>query len=90
MGRRPPWSVCGPPEREFGTRSGPVGTHNGAMEPDYTAEARSSRRHGDPRLTPNDRAILRRITTGDLADEFAVALAEACSTDSLLGGDPDW
>jgi hypothetical protein len=57
------------------------------MEPDNTAEARSSRRQGDPRLTPNDRAILRRITTGDLADEFADALAEVCATDSLLGGE---
>jgi hypothetical protein len=41
---------------------------------------------GDPRLTEADRAILRRITTGDLADEFASALANDLASDPLLGG----
>lgn len=33
------------------------------------------RRAGDPRLTEGDRAILERITTGDLVEEFAAGLA---------------
>ena len=41
---------------------------------------------GDPRLTESDRAILRRITTGDLADDFAEALARDLIDDLLLGG----
>lgn len=44
------------------------------------------RRSGDPRLTESDRAILERITTGDLAVEFAEALAAASDDDPLLGG----
>lgn len=56
------------------------------MESEDAVEARRLRRAGDPRLTPSDRAILRRITTGDLADEFADALAEVSATDRLLGG----
>lgn len=31
---------------------------------------------GDPRITPGGREILLRITTGDLADEFARSLDE--------------
>ncbi len=41
---------------------------------------------GDPRLTEDDRAILQRITTGDLADDFADALASDLIDDQLLGG----
>ncbi|HEX7135388.1 MAG TPA: hypothetical protein VF228_22625 [Iamia sp.] len=45
------------------------------------------RRAGDPRLTASDRAILERVTTGDLADELADALALAEVDDPVLGGD---
>jgi hypothetical protein len=45
------------------------------------------RRAGDPRLTDSDRAILERIATGDLAEEFAASLAAASDDDPLLGGD---
>lgn len=47
------------------------------------------RRAGDQRLSAADRAILERITTGDLADEFADALASASDSDPLLGGSDD-
>jgi hypothetical protein len=50
---------------------------------------RLERRRGDPRLTESDREILRRITMGDLAGEFAEALAEVSGADPLLGGTPD-
>ena len=47
---------------------------------------RRARRSGDPRLTDSDRAILRRVTVGDLADDFADALDGDLSDDELLGG----
>jgi hypothetical protein len=53
------------------------------------AEMRRERRRGDPRLTDADKAILRRITTGDLADEFADALSADLVAGELLGGPDD-
>ena len=53
------------------------------------AEFRRQRRAGDPRLTEEDKAILLRITMGDLADEFADSLAAISDADPLLGGGPD-
>jgi hypothetical protein len=44
------------------------------------------RRAGDPRLTEADRAILERITTSDLVEEFAAGLAAISDDDLLLGG----
>jgi hypothetical protein len=52
-------------------------------------EFRRQRRAGDPRLSEEDRAILIRITMGDLADEFADSLAAISDADPLLGGGPD-
>lgn len=52
-------------------------------------ERRRRRRAGDPRLSDEDRAILRRITRGDLADEFQAALDADLAADPLLGGHPD-
>jgi hypothetical protein len=52
-------------------------------------EFRRQRRSGDPRLTAEDKAILLRITMGDLADEFADSLAAISDADPLLGGGPD-
>ncbi len=49
-------------------------------------ERRRRRRAGDPRITPEGREILRRVTRGDLADEFQAALDADLATDSLLGG----
>jgi hypothetical protein len=49
-------------------------------------EFRRQRRSGDPRLTEEDKAILLRITMGDLADEFADSLAAISDADPLLGG----
>jgi hypothetical protein len=51
-------------------------------------EFRRQRRAGDPRLTERDKEILRSVTTGDLADEFADSLAAITDTDAVLGGDP--
>lgn len=53
------------------------------------ADMRRARRSGDPRLDDADRAILRRLTSGDLADEFAEALAQDVANDDLLGTPPD-
>jgi hypothetical protein len=49
-------------------------------------EFRRQRRAGDPRLTEGDREILRRVTSGDLADEFADSLTAITDTDAVLGG----
>ena len=53
------------------------------------AEFRRQRRAGDPRLSEEGKAILLRITMGDLADEFADSLAAISEADPLLGGGPD-
>lgn len=53
-------------------------------------ERRRRRRAGDPRLSDEDRAILRRVTRGDLAEEFQAALDADLAADPLLGHpDPD-
>jgi hypothetical protein len=53
---------------------------------DLFEERRRRRRAGDPRLSDSDREILRRITTGDLADEFQAALDAVAEDDPILGG----
>jgi hypothetical protein len=53
---------------------------------DLLEERRRRRRAGDPRLTDDDKAILRRITSGDLAEEFQAALDADLEADPLLGG----
>jgi len=50
------------------------------------APSQRGSRTGDLRLTETDKAILRRITTGDLADELASAFANDLVADPLLGG----
>jgi hypothetical protein len=52
---------------------------------DLAEERRRRRRAGDPRLSAEGRAILLRITTGDLQDEFQAALDEDLATDPILG-----
>ena len=73
-----------------GVAFGRVAGHNGAMTKgeQLLADMRRARRNGDPRLDDADRAILRRLTYGDLADEFAKALAQDVADDDLLGGAP--
>lgn len=64
------------------------GCHTGppmAPGPNLLEELRRRRHQGDPRFTEEDKAILRRITTGDLADEFADSLA-AMSDEEFLPG----
>ncbi len=61
------------------------------MEPvtigeELVEERRRRRRAGDPRITPEGREILQRVTRGDLADEFQAALDADVAADSLLGG----
>lgn len=51
-------------------------------------EFRRERRAGDPRITPEGRRILQRITSGDLTDEFALALASVSDGDPSVGPDP--
>ena len=65
------------------------------MEPvtigeDLLEERRRRRRAGDPRLSAEGRELFRRMTTGDLVDEFQAALDADLVNDPLLGGDsPD-
>jgi hypothetical protein len=47
---------------------------------------RQRRRAGDPRLSPEGREILLRLTTGDLAEEFGRSLEEISDVDPLLSG----
>ena len=49
-------------------------------------ERRRRRRGGDPRLSPEGKELFRRMTTGDLADEFQAALDS--DVDPLLGTSP--
>ncbi len=51
-------------------------------------ERRRRRRAGDPRLSPAGRDAFRRLTTGDLVEEFQAALDDASSTDPLLEEEP--
>jgi len=53
---------------------------------DLIEQRRRRRRARDPRLSEADREILRRITTGDLAEEFQKALDDEAADDPLLGG----
>jgi hypothetical protein len=53
---------------------------------ELTEERRRRRRAGDPRITPQDRAILLRIVTGDMMGEFQAALDAVSAADPLLGG----
>lgn len=56
---------------------------------DLLEERRRRRRAGDPRITPEGREILLRMTTGDLMDEFQAALNADSENDPLLGGHPE-
>jgi hypothetical protein len=66
----------------------PIG---GTMEPvtigeELLEERRRRRRAGDPRITPEGRELLLRMTTGDLMDEFQAALDADLAADPILGG----
>jgi molybdenum-dependent DNA-binding transcriptional regulator ModE len=52
-------------------------------------ERRGRRRAGDPRLSPEGKELFRRMTTGDLADEFQAALDADADADPLLSGRTD-
>ena len=52
-------------------------------------ERRRRRRAGDPRLSPEGKELFRRMTTGDLAEEFQAALDDDAEADPLLGGHTD-
>jgi hypothetical protein len=49
-------------------------------------ERRRRRRAGDPRITPEGRELLLRMTTGDLMDEFQAGLDADLAADPLLSG----
>jgi hypothetical protein len=48
-------------------------------------ERRRRRRAGDPRITPEGRALLLRLTSGDLIDDFQAALDADAAGDPALG-----
>ena len=64
----------------------------GTMEPVSTIgenlleERRRRQRAGDPRITPEGRELLLRMTTGDLMDEFQAALDTDLAADPILAG----
>jgi hypothetical protein len=49
-------------------------------------ERRRRRRSGDPRLSAEGRELFRRMTVGDLVDEFQADLDGIAAADPLLGG----
>lgn len=52
---------------------------------DQFLEERSARRRaGDPRFTDEGRVIVRRLTTGDLAEAFGRSLDDIADADPLL------
>lgn len=53
---------------------------------DLLEERRRRRRAGGPRITPEGREILLRLTTGDLMDDFRAALDADVEADPVLGG----
>ena len=59
-----------------------------AQEDTPAAVTAGRRRAGDPRLSPEGKELFRRMTTGDLAEEFQAALDADVNTDPLLGGHP--
>lgn len=61
------------------------------MSPDEEVdeERRRHRRAGDPRITPEGRELLRRLTNGDLQDELQVALNAVSDSDPLLSASHD-
>lgn len=50
---------------------------------------RRRRRAGDPRITPEGRELLLRMTTGDLMDQFQAGLDADLAADPLLAGIAD-
>ncbi len=53
---------------------------------DLLEERRRRRRAGDPRVTPEGRKLLLRLTTGDLMDDFQAALDADLEADPALSG----
>jgi hypothetical protein len=53
---------------------------------DLLEERRRARRAGDPRLSAEGRELFRRMTVGDLVEEFQAALDADLAADPLLGG----
>jgi hypothetical protein len=62
--------------------------HDGGLSigDELLEERRRRRRAGDPRQSKADRELLRRLTTGDLIDEFQAGLDAISAADPLLGG----
>jgi hypothetical protein len=52
---------------------------------DLLEQRRQRRRAGDPRLSPAGRDLFRRMTSGDLAEEFQASLDDIAVADPLLG-----
>ncbi|MFN8040547.1 MAG: hypothetical protein U0Q07_15140 [Acidimicrobiales bacterium] len=58
------------------------------MADELLEQKRLRRRAGDPRVTPQGRELIRRLTTGDLAEDFQRSLDEVSEKDPNLS-DPD-
>lgn len=55
---------------------------------DLLEERRRARRAGDPRLSAEGRELFRRMTTGDLVEEFQADLDAIAAADPILSGEP--
>ncbi len=55
---------------------------------DLLEERRRARRAGDPRLSAEGRELFRRMTTGDLTEEFQAELDAIAAADPVLSGEP--
>ncbi len=55
---------------------------------DLLEQRRRARRAGDPRLSAEGRVLFRRMTTGDLIEEFQADLDAIAAADPILSGEP--
>lgn len=60
-----------------------------SLKQELDEERRRRRRAGDPRITPEGRELLLRLTQGDLKEEFQAALDAVSESDPLLSGTGD-
>jgi hypothetical protein len=60
-----------------------------SLKEELDEERRRLRRTGDPRITPEGRELLRRLTDGYLMDQFQSALDSVSESDPMLSGPHD-
>lgn len=89
-----PWLSSGRPglgtvRRPTAAQVRALGQTGGVNMGEKLVEERRRRRAGDPRVTPEGRAILLRLVEGDLMGEFQAALDAVSAEDPMVGGGPE-